>query len=478
MSSVFAIFAFAMFALAGTASAGGNGGNAGEHVTICHATGSQSNPFVQISPSKAGVVNGHYDHQDGRDIIPPFDYQGQHYAGQNWDSNGQAIYGNGCKSPPPPPPPQTGTITVCKKLVPSNDSGRFNLSVDSTVVKWNAGNGDCGSGQFAPGSRTVSETAASGTSLGSYNSSVDCVVNQKHYDPPGTSTTVSLSASGSITCTFTNVRKSTPPPMKSGPVYLIKVAEDAGAHQIPVPSNLFVFDVTCDGTTVKVTYNEPDSSSQFARNCSQGSTVTVSEEVPSGWKVLNPNPVVLTMSDCAKGVTAAFKDQEVPPTSPTGQPGTPGAPGTPGQQGPPGAQGPQGPQGPQGAPGPSGKPPKVVGPVCKKLKPGDVHLVIIGSGNAHGFIRFIVSGSKKATSGKLTIKSLTNGHVFTVAFKGHSFSHSWDVRLFKVWGKTAVYRHGHFQYFVTYSHFVASVTLSNKCSHVTKRAKGSNADPL
>jgi hypothetical protein len=163
------------------------------------------------------------------------------------------------------------------------------------------------------------------------------------------------------------------------------------------------------------------------------------------------------------------------PPGPVGPPGPTGQPGAPGPQGAPGVQGPQG---PQGAPGPSGKPPKVVGPVCKKLKPRDVHLVIIGSGHAHGFIRFIVSGSKKATSGKLTIKSLTNGHVFTVAFKGHSFSHSWDVRLFKVWGKTPVYRHGHFQYFVTYSHFVASVTLSNKCSHVTKRVKGFNADPL
>jgi hypothetical protein len=131
----------------------------------------------------------------------------------------------------------------------------------------------------------------------------------------------------------------TPTPTKTGPVYIIKVAEDAGAHQIPVPSNLFVFDVTCDGTTVKVVYNNPDSSPQFARRCSLGSTVTVTEEVPSGWMVLNPNPVVLQMIDCKKGVTAAFKDQEIPPPPTSGPPGPPGPPGAPGQPGSPGTPG-------------------------------------------------------------------------------------------------------------------------------------------
>jgi len=75
--------------------------NAHNKITICHATGSQSNPFVKITPDANGVVNGHESHQDANDIIPPFDYNDhgttKHFAGQNWDANGQAIFDNGCK---------------------------------------------------------------------------------------------------------------------------------------------------------------------------------------------------------------------------------------------------------------------------------------------------------------------------------------------------------------------------------------------
>lgn len=45
----------------------GGHGSKGEKVTICHATGSASNPFVTITISKNGL-NGHGDHE--RDITP------------------------------------------------------------------------------------------------------------------------------------------------------------------------------------------------------------------------------------------------------------------------------------------------------------------------------------------------------------------------------------------------------------------------
>jgi hypothetical protein len=65
------------------------------HVTICHATGSTKNPFVRITPSAEGVLRGHVglQHQQGRDIIPPFGT----FAGQNWDEEGQAIWRSGCE---------------------------------------------------------------------------------------------------------------------------------------------------------------------------------------------------------------------------------------------------------------------------------------------------------------------------------------------------------------------------------------------
>jgi hypothetical protein len=69
--------------------------SAHEHVTICHATGSSSNPYVRISPSASGVFHGHLGHQDGRDIVPPFTWKGQTFS-ENWDANGIAIYNAGC----------------------------------------------------------------------------------------------------------------------------------------------------------------------------------------------------------------------------------------------------------------------------------------------------------------------------------------------------------------------------------------------
>ena len=67
-------------------------------VTICHATGSQTNPYVMISPSVAGIVNGHLEHQDQRDVIPLFTFRGQTYS-QNWTAAGQAFLAAGCSGP-------------------------------------------------------------------------------------------------------------------------------------------------------------------------------------------------------------------------------------------------------------------------------------------------------------------------------------------------------------------------------------------
>jgi hypothetical protein len=67
-------------------------------VTICHATGSATNPYVQITLNQNAVREGRGhnrdNHQGGEDIIPP----GQSYDpdGRNWDLAGQTIYNDGC----------------------------------------------------------------------------------------------------------------------------------------------------------------------------------------------------------------------------------------------------------------------------------------------------------------------------------------------------------------------------------------------
>lgn len=78
-----------------------------QKVTLCHATGLLSSPYVQITASAAGAYYGHYlQHED--DIIPAFTYRGQMVPAKNWTTANQAIYNSGCTAPQTPP---TNTCT-------------------------------------------------------------------------------------------------------------------------------------------------------------------------------------------------------------------------------------------------------------------------------------------------------------------------------------------------------------------------------
>lgn len=91
-------------------------------VTICHATNSNSHPYVQeavdisSSGNHVGELKGGHNHHDGPiwdpslkdqktqwgDIIPSYTYDptGFQYAGKNWTEGGpNPIYDNGCKVP-------------------------------------------------------------------------------------------------------------------------------------------------------------------------------------------------------------------------------------------------------------------------------------------------------------------------------------------------------------------------------------------
>jgi len=73
-----------------------------DKITICHATASDSNPYVEISVDAASIVgdSGHgHSGVNAGDIIPPFTIDGNAYAGNNWDVDHQAIFDNGCSVP-------------------------------------------------------------------------------------------------------------------------------------------------------------------------------------------------------------------------------------------------------------------------------------------------------------------------------------------------------------------------------------------
>lgn len=86
-----------------------------DKVTICHATNSQTNPYVKITVNSSSIdeanhatPNGHGTHEGGvwhkgivahtwGDIIPPFESpEGTRYAGMNWNDEGKTVYDKGC----------------------------------------------------------------------------------------------------------------------------------------------------------------------------------------------------------------------------------------------------------------------------------------------------------------------------------------------------------------------------------------------
>jgi hypothetical protein len=313
-----------------------NGSPGNQPVGICHHTGnSQAHEWVYITPDASGVWDGHAKggHQDfygPEDIIPPFSFTDSHgdvhsFPGQNltqtYDASleptnggpftGQQILDNQCKAPSPPPPPPTGSITLIKHLSPGSDSGLFTLKVDQTAVATNVGDGGTGTASgLAAGSYTVSEVAGTSTSLDNYNSSVSCT-----NESTGTvSTTVNLGAGQHVTCTFTNTRKSTPPPTTRH-IYVIKLAKDASGNLIPsTPTGFFQFTLTCDGSSAKpaVTYN---TTPQLVGDCPTNVGGSVSEPATQGdW--VNVGSATQTFVAGNGDVTLTFINQEKPSSTP------------------------------------------------------------------------------------------------------------------------------------------------------------------
>ena len=111
---IFVVSAYAiLFMFNSSANAGGG------KVRICHATASQTNPYVNIEVDSSSIenpngnkyLNGHGDHIN--DIIPEFTFGETQFLGRNWDDTGQAIWKNDCKVvlPTPSPTPTEPTPT-------------------------------------------------------------------------------------------------------------------------------------------------------------------------------------------------------------------------------------------------------------------------------------------------------------------------------------------------------------------------------
>jgi hypothetical protein len=100
-------------------------------------------------------------------------------------------------------------LTVIKHLDPENDPGRFDLLVDGNLWRPGAGNLE-GTGRLtlALGTHTVSESAAAGTDLADYATSIVCRNGTTVVAGPSTGTSISLhlnNETDDIVCTVTSV---------------------------------------------------------------------------------------------------------------------------------------------------------------------------------------------------------------------------------------------------------------------------------
>jgi len=228
-----------------------------ETIDICHATGSNTNPYVTNSPAKSGDVSGHDDHNgpiwflgidvEWGDIIPPFDYPGGHYDGQNWDATGQEIYRIGCNIP-------TGTIIIVKDTQPDDaqnfsftgDLGAFTLDDDADGTLSNTQTFN----NVAVGTYAVSEAGVSGWTLSNITC-VDPTQNSTGNLPAAPTASIDLAGGESVTCTFTNrlnttdvriTKSDAPDPVVSGGVltYTLTVNNDSSvsAENVTVTDTL------------------------------------------------------------------------------------------------------------------------------------------------------------------------------------------------------------------------------------------------
>lgn len=143
-------------------------GDNSHKVTICHATGSDKNPFVTITVDKASIIEGHGEHQDQRDIIPAFTFENGKgdtvsFAGLNWTASGQAIFNNSCEVPaaiPTPTPTQTETPTPTPTTTPTQPGSVTTTA--PTIAPVGAAAGGGGGMGAAQGEVTIEAQTAAG----------------------------------------------------------------------------------------------------------------------------------------------------------------------------------------------------------------------------------------------------------------------------------------------------------------------------
>lgn len=165
-------------------------------------------------------------------------------------------------------------LTVIKITDPTNDTGKFSLSINGTQYATDINNGGTTNAQSANiGANTFTEAAGTGTNLSDYTS----VVSGTGCGGTTTAGTITLAAGGNKTCTITNTKK--------GHIVIVKDAITNNAQDFTFQNNF--------GNGNPGTFQLDDDSGAIGGNNTLSTTrdsevipgsYSVSEDTVAGWK--------------------------------------------------------------------------------------------------------------------------------------------------------------------------------------------------
>lgn len=220
--------------------------------TICHATSSETNPYVKLTVDYSaidGQKKNDHSHHVG-DIIPSVDGVN---IGQNW-TEGQEIWDADCQIAEEPAE-DLGEIVIEKVTDPSSETESFAFAISDTAFA--LADGDALSAIYPAGDYAVAEflteaQIAAGWSLEDITCSDGTAIFGNADD-----VMLSLQATESIVCTFLNAQETTPPPPPPTRMPDVVVSKSASVDQIDVNGSYDyvltvrnVGNVTADGVVV------------------------------------------------------------------------------------------------------------------------------------------------------------------------------------------------------------------------------------
>ena len=246
-------------------------------------------------------------------------------------------------------------LTVRKRLFPAGDTGRFDLLVGDQVVVAAGGDRSGGTLSLPPGTYSVAERPAAGTSLADYRSAVACRASVAQFPRlrPGTTFDgIALTAGAIASCTFFNLRPGQPAIAisKRGPA--VATAGDTLRYGLLVTnpgdvsfprSAITVTDPDCDAPPVRVstqgdtTPGTLDPGDEWRYGCTRataaGGAACVPSRIPNGATVTGTAGGATVEDEDEISTVLTCPDVPVPPLPP--DPPGPQPPAPPGPPPPP-----------------------------------------------------------------------------------------------------------------------------------------------